>query len=152
MSRTLTASDRSALIRLASTLPAGSPEKKAILAGLSKSAGLASERKAARTPAHVLDHFGYDPFDISLQDRDEELSDRMKYAGGLIEQYAKKSITERVWAIQYGLDRLADGFSGYSQGVHRAGGDWSDWRDAYDALEKAQKAVDKLHRNLKYAG
>jgi len=36
MSRTLTASDRSALIRLASSLPAGSPERKAILAGLSK--------------------------------------------------------------------------------------------------------------------
>ena len=39
MSRTLTASDRSSLIRLASTLPAGSAERKAILAGLSKSAG-----------------------------------------------------------------------------------------------------------------
>jgi hypothetical protein len=34
MSRTLTAADRSALIRLASTLPAGSEERKAILAGL----------------------------------------------------------------------------------------------------------------------
>ena len=38
MSRTLTASDRSALIRLASTLPAGSEERRAILAGLSKKA------------------------------------------------------------------------------------------------------------------
>jgi len=38
MSRTLTAADRSALIRLASTLPAGSAERRAILAGLSKSA------------------------------------------------------------------------------------------------------------------
>ncbi len=36
MSRTLTAADRSALIRLASTLPVGSDERKAILAGLSK--------------------------------------------------------------------------------------------------------------------
>ena len=32
--RTITASDRSALIRLASSLPAGSPQRKAILAGL----------------------------------------------------------------------------------------------------------------------
>ena len=32
--RRLTASDRSALIKLASSLPAGSPERKAILAGL----------------------------------------------------------------------------------------------------------------------
>lgn len=39
MSRTLTAADRSALIRLASTLPAGSAERKAILAGLQKQAG-----------------------------------------------------------------------------------------------------------------
>lgn len=38
MSRSLTAADRSALIRLASTLPAGSEERKAILAGLSKKA------------------------------------------------------------------------------------------------------------------
>ena len=34
MSRSLSASDRSALIRMASTLPKGSPERKAILAGL----------------------------------------------------------------------------------------------------------------------
>ncbi len=39
MSRSLTAQDRSSLIRLASSLPAGSAERKAILAGLSKSAG-----------------------------------------------------------------------------------------------------------------
>ena len=39
MSRTLTAADRRALIRLASTLPAGSEERKAILAGLSHPEG-----------------------------------------------------------------------------------------------------------------
>ena len=38
MARNLTASDRKSLIRLASTLPAGSEERKAILAGLEKSA------------------------------------------------------------------------------------------------------------------
>ena len=37
MSRSLTAQDRASLIRLASSLPAGSAERKAILAGLSKS-------------------------------------------------------------------------------------------------------------------
>ena len=36
MSRNLTASDRTSLIKLASSLPAGSPERKAILAGLTK--------------------------------------------------------------------------------------------------------------------
>ena len=38
MARTLTASDRSTLIRLASSMPVGSPERKAILAGLAKTA------------------------------------------------------------------------------------------------------------------
>ena len=38
MSRTITAADRSALIRLASTMEPGSPERKAVLAGLEKSA------------------------------------------------------------------------------------------------------------------
>ena len=40
MAKTLTAADRSALIRLASTIVKGSEERKAILAGLSKVAGL----------------------------------------------------------------------------------------------------------------
>ena len=39
MSRNLTSSDRASLIRLASTLPAGSAERKAILAGLRKTSG-----------------------------------------------------------------------------------------------------------------
>lgn len=38
MSRTLTAADRSALIRLASTMPVGSTERRTLLAGLSVSA------------------------------------------------------------------------------------------------------------------
>ena len=37
MSRTLTASDRKRLIKLASKMPVGAPERKAVLAGLSKS-------------------------------------------------------------------------------------------------------------------
>ena len=40
MARTLTAADRKRLIKMASTMPVGSPERKAILKGLSKSAGL----------------------------------------------------------------------------------------------------------------
>lgn len=38
MSRKLTASDRKTLIRLASTMEKGSPERKAILGGLKKTA------------------------------------------------------------------------------------------------------------------
>ena len=44
MSRKLTASDRTRLIRIASEMPAGSDERKAILSGLAKSA--ASDRSA----------------------------------------------------------------------------------------------------------
>ncbi len=45
MTRTLTASDRRSLIRMASTLPVGSPERKAILAGLSKKASGSKEAR-----------------------------------------------------------------------------------------------------------
>ena len=45
MSRSLTASDRKSLIRLASSLPAGSPERRAILAGLGQGS------RASRRPA-----------------------------------------------------------------------------------------------------
>ena len=44
MPRSLSASDRSSLIRLASSLPAGSAERKAILAGLSRTAGMNSSQ------------------------------------------------------------------------------------------------------------
>jgi hypothetical protein len=48
MSRTLTASDRSALIRLASTLPVGSGDRRAILAGLRNSTlAMGGHKKAA---------------------------------------------------------------------------------------------------------
>lgn len=47
MSRFLAASDRSSLIRRASSLPAGSPERKAILAGLSKTSAKTPDYPAA---------------------------------------------------------------------------------------------------------
>lgn len=53
MSRTLTAADRSRLIRLASTMPVGSPERKAILDGLGKEAS--SAWSIARTDAEVFE-------------------------------------------------------------------------------------------------
>ena len=51
MSRTLTAADRSALIRLASTMPKGSPERKAILAGL----GVGDSREVEQLAKKLLD-------------------------------------------------------------------------------------------------
>ena len=54
-SRNVTASDRSALIKLASSLPSGSPERKAILAGLEGS----SNKKASGVPGvHIKNQTG----------------------------------------------------------------------------------------------
>jgi len=55
--RALTASDRSALIRLASNLPEGSIERRAILAGLIKSADKWIS-KAIKRPGRLHDYFG----------------------------------------------------------------------------------------------
>ena len=58
MARTLTASDRSALIRLASAMPVGSDVRRAILAGLSKVSG-ASVDLRARAKAKSLETHDY---------------------------------------------------------------------------------------------
>jgi len=58
MSRSLSASDRSALIRLASTLPKGSPERKAILSGLSKTKVTSSKRAYSD---HLGLRFNFEP-------------------------------------------------------------------------------------------
>ena len=55
MSRNLTASDRSSLIRLASGLPVGSSERKAILAGLAQTKTASSNVVAYNLPGvHIL--------------------------------------------------------------------------------------------------
>ncbi len=54
MPKTLTTSDRSHLIRLASTMPVGTPERKAILAGLTKVArDTVAEEVAAKLSRHI---------------------------------------------------------------------------------------------------
>ena len=47
MSKTLTASDRAALIRLASAMPVGSDERRAILAGLNRTAAASGSGRVA---------------------------------------------------------------------------------------------------------
>lgn len=56
MSRSLSASDRSSLMRLASTLPVGSPERKAILASLSKT-GSPVDAAAARAVQAIAEKY-----------------------------------------------------------------------------------------------
>ncbi len=64
MSRTLTASDRRSLIRLASTLPTGSDERRAILKGLKKTK--VSSRKTAGE--HPLGRKAIIYFDLAMED------------------------------------------------------------------------------------
>jgi len=65
MSRTLTSSDRSALIRLASTLPVGSDERRAILAGLSDKSAAGSYPEGSGGVS-VWVESTYDPGDSGL--------------------------------------------------------------------------------------
>jgi hypothetical protein len=129
-----TQDDRTRLIRMASQMPRGSEERRAILAGL----------KTSATPAYILDQLGYDPFDTNLQQRDEEWSGAMSYAGRTLTSGSKKPITDRLYAIEYALDLLGRSVSDYGSEIHRAGGDWSKWRDAANALEKAETAIHHL--------
>ena len=62
MPRKLTASDRKSLIRLASSLEKGSPERRAILSGL---------RLAAEFPKDPFSHYGTDPKDLTDEDKSE---------------------------------------------------------------------------------
>lgn len=66
MSRTLTSSDRSALIRLASTLEKGSPERRAILAGLERIAMEFASEKALKK--YLKEHPNADPKSHTVKD------------------------------------------------------------------------------------
>ena len=61
--RNLTASDRSALIKLASSLPAGSPERKAILAGLQGSSN--------KTATRDLSEYDFTGFGVYMENPEE---------------------------------------------------------------------------------
>lgn len=80
--RNLTASDRSALIRIASSLPSGSPERKAILAGIKKNSSWAvlSYAFGMQVNAGNAKYITYQPvmrggkvISIRLEDRGEQL-------------------------------------------------------------------------------
>lgn len=68
MSRKLTASDRSRLIRLASTMEKGSPERKAILTGLQKSASFRSGRDLIKWIQRAMEKHFDDVDDTIVKD------------------------------------------------------------------------------------
>lgn len=104
--KTHTASDRRSLIRLASTLPVGSEERRAILAGLSKVSG-ASVDLRARAKAKSLETLDYQlrggnypesgvPVTIGFW-ADAPYMDDKTYAGGRSDslQFSFKNTSER---------------------------------------------------------
>jgi hypothetical protein len=109
MSRKLTASDRNTLIRLASTMEKGSEERKAILAGLSKSA-------RARGPIYVdvLEDRWNDlhDFERALDGAAQEYDVAASYSGGKGRKDAQKmlkminDLKEALEAISSGSDGL----------------------------------------------
>ena len=125
MPRTLTAADRSALIRLAATLDKGSPERKAILAGLEKSAygWSRSEKELGRkamaelelTPAQMyalLDSMGaMRDYNRSLRDGKKPMKGKrdwlaMSMTDGLVRPLGRKTLG-RFYDIVYGDRRRA---------------------------------------------
>jgi hypothetical protein len=86
MARTFTASDRKNLIRLASTMPKGSPERRAILAGLKKTKKAGLSLDGPQALRDLLRRF----FDMSAgSPSDVPSSEKRKIQGYLEEMIAE---------------------------------------------------------------
>lgn len=108
MARTLTAADRSALIRLASTLPAGSEERRAILAGLSKSAEPTTFPDSFRRKADKLALAVYDKT-RHLSHVPQELVD-MEIARLEPGTFLPDSVLEYLWRLAGGEPLFIEGY------------------------------------------
>lgn len=93
MSRILTASDRKNLVRLASELPKGSPERKAILAGLQKAAGTATD-KQVRYVLHLMSKNGYSTNWMSSEHK--ALGATMRERQGKVEDWLRNMDFSRI--------------------------------------------------------
>ena len=114
--RNLTASDRSALIKLASSLPAGSPERKAILAGLqgsSKTAAgksidpiLEAAKKMGRSIQLITkgEHLVFEGqrYDFIVRADDDETLDEFEE---LVSEYVEGEAPSDMWHNNRGVAR-----------------------------------------------
>lgn len=139
MSRTFTARDRSALIRLASSLPKGSGERRAILAGLKKTSGdnpcvaeggpmsddldafqekisdwIEGVEKARRAVEKMIAKHGPrgDNALSKYRRRDKTLADLQDIGDQSLHQYHKDGLLEFDFNSKYGLDYLFAATSG----------------------------------------
>lgn len=141
--RNLTASDRSALIRLASSLPAGSPERKAILAGL-EPRGLAAVSGKA-TYVNALDN---------LADLAELVENAQEIIDGFNLHYASKRVagTDPQIASEYEISKkLTEGQKLADQTVEAMKNLvklFPEEPKYAKALADAQKMLEKLRKQL----
>ena len=121
MSRNLTAQDRSSLIRLASTLPVGSAERKAILAGLAQTKQASGEinvpGKHIRDSAMVSENARvYDNAlvfeNAKVYDNAEVYDNALVYDDALVYGYARVSGEARIGGTAVILGGEWDGTEG----------------------------------------
>ena len=118
MARKLTASDRKRLIRIASEMPAGSPERKAILSGLAKAAALPSATVEMFLRVAVSKLTQYDK---RLQKRQPNIYRLGHYLGAIekvekdVAPYMRDDSPEALEALRKSLlKRFTSSFSGVS--------------------------------------
>ena len=92
MPRTLTASDRKRLIKMASTMPKGSPERKAILAGLAKASAAAPHPLSKGAVIHFNLAVLEEELEEAAEDGDEDAINGLEDTGRL-ESEAFKNIS-----------------------------------------------------------
>lgn len=139
MPRTLTASDRRRLIKMASTMAVGTPERKAILAGLSKSAG----RNDKRLAAALLKYLG----EIQDESQDRMDGDPKWGRGGKYDPVADVGVWVGPEVARYS-DSGADVVLHYDGAGYDVFSDSGDY--AYMGLRKYREHVEKLGAKYKY--
>ena len=92
--RTVTASERSAMIRLAATLPVGSPERRALIAGCEKLPNKAMQENCEKSKKD-----GVQPGKgKSKAKSDDKKKDDGKMPAELLEKFKAKKAADRTWA------------------------------------------------------
>lgn len=95
--KTITATDRKTLIRLASTMAVGSPERKAILAGLSKQAKSVGWENLEN---HFISMGQRVNKDYSIDDAEDDLDKALDEIGDKVESLMKEAQKETNWDIE----------------------------------------------------
>ena len=146
MARTLTASDRKTLIKMASTMPVGSPERKAILKGLSKTK-VASSRKTAGE--HPLGRMSIVYFDLVMEDYniEEDAGNGDAFAQSLLDDPSKANALEskalKSLSRMFGTRIMNEGHGSGDELVCKFGvRSWADVKKANDVINRHYEGGD----------